>query len=92
MALWAKGDRLRLRQPGKPSSEASLVFRNREDTAAKPRRRLLAHSSTPPEAAYCYLPAFFLPATVRFGPLRVRALVLVRCPRTGRPRRCRSPW
>src|SRR4051812_328432 len=31
--------------------------------------------------------AFFLPATVRFGPLRVRALVLVRWPRTGRPRR-----
>src|SRR5690242_3333438 len=34
-----------------------------------------------------YLPTFFLPATVRFGPLRVRAFVLVRCPRTGRPRR-----
>src|SRR5262245_51325474 len=31
--------------------------------------------------------AFFLPAMVRFGPLRVRALVLVRWPRTGRPRR-----
>src|SRR5262249_35081090 len=29
--------------------------------------------------------AFFLPATVRLGPLRVRALVLVRWPRTGRP-------
>src|SRR2546427_9057064 len=25
------------------------------------------------------------------GPLRVRALVCVRCPRTGSPRRCRSP-
>ena len=35
---------------------------------------------------------FFLPATVFLGPLRVRALVWVRCPRTGRPRRCRSPW
>src|SRR5262249_40076300 len=33
----------------------------------------------------------FLPATVFRGPLRVRALVRVRCPRTGRPRRCRSP-
>ena len=33
----------------------------------------------------------FLPATVFFGPLRVRALVRVRCPRTGSPRRCRSP-
>src|ERR1019366_1418266 len=36
--------------------------------------------------------AFFLPATcIRFGPLRVRALVLVFCPRTGRPRRWRNP-
>src|ERR687894_587367 len=34
-----------------------------------------------------FLPAFFLPATVFFGPLRPRALVLVRWPRTGRPRR-----
>jgi len=25
-----------------------------------------------------FLPGFFLPATVRFGPLRVRAFVLVR--------------
>jgi hypothetical protein len=32
--------------------------------------------------------AFFLPATcMRFGPLRVRAFVLVFCPRTGRLRR-----
>src|SRR6185437_5916038 len=39
-----------------------------------------------------FLPAFFLPATcIRLGPLRVRALVLVFCPRTGRPRRWRSP-
>src|SRR5260370_4264821 len=36
--------------------------------------------------------AFFLPAMVRFGPLRVRALVLVRWPRTGMPRRCPRPW
>ena len=36
--------------------------------------------------------AFFLPAMVRLGPLRVRALVLVRWPRTGMPRRCRRPW
>ena len=36
--------------------------------------------------------AFFLLATVpRRGPLRVRALVCVRWPRTGRPRRCRMP-
>src|SRR5690606_1570369 len=29
-------------------------------------------------SSHYFLPAFFLPATVRFGPLRVRALVLVR--------------
>src|SRR5262249_20063882 len=33
----------------------------------------------------------FLPATVLRGPLRVRAFVFVRWPRTGRPRRCRLP-
>src|SRR3989449_5708742 len=40
-----------------------------------------------------YLPAFtfFLPATARLGPRRLRALVRVRCPRTGSPRRCRMP-
>src|SRR5262249_25734653 len=34
---------------------------------------------------------FFLPAIGRAGPLRVRALVWVRCPRTGRPGRWRRP-
>ena len=34
-----------------------------------------------------FLTAFFLLATVFFGPLRVRALVCVRWPRTGRPLR-----
>ena len=34
-----------------------------------------------------YFVTFFLPATVRLGPLRVRALVRVRWPRTGRPLR-----
>src|SRR5690348_17192934 len=40
-----------------------------------------------------YLPAltFFLPATARLGPRRLRAFVRVRWPRTGRPRRCRMP-
>ena len=36
-------------------------------------------------------PYFFLPAMVRRGPFRVRALVLVLCPFTGKPLRCRSP-
>ena len=39
-----------------------------------------------------FFPTFFLPATVFRGPLRVRAFVCVRCPRTGRLRRCRIPW
>src|SRR5450759_4523227 len=34
---------------------------------------------------------FFRAPTVFFGPRRARAFVLVRCPRTGRLRRCRSP-
>src|SRR5208282_452787 len=42
--------------------------------------------------AYVLDAAFFLLATVpRRGPLRVRALVWVRWPRTGSPRRCRNP-
>src|SRR5690606_2419518 len=38
-----------------------------------------------------FSPGFFLPATVRLGPLRVRALARVRWPRTGRPLRWRMP-
>src|SRR5713101_4387180 len=38
-----------------------------------------------------YLVTVFLPAIGRAGPLRVRALVWVRWPRTGRPLRCRKP-
>src|SRR5271168_1423153 len=34
---------------------------------------------------------FFLPAMALAGPLRVRALVCVRWPRTGNPRRWRKP-
>jgi len=45
----------------------------------------------PYEGIHYFFGAAFLPATVRLRPLRVRALVLVRCPLTGRPRRCRSP-
>src|ERR671914_829841 len=44
-----------------------------------------------PRNCYFFV-AFFLPATVFLGPLRVRALVWVRWPRTGSPRRCRMPW
>ena len=38
-----------------------------------------------------YLVTFFLPAIARRGPFFVRALVCVRWPRTGSPRRCRMP-
>lgn len=39
-----------------------------------------------------FTPYFFLfPTTLRRGPLRVLALVLVRCPRAGNDFRCRSP-
>src|SRR5258707_15003362 len=41
---------------------------------------------------YVFAVAFFFCATVPLrGPLRVRALVCVRCPRTGRLRRLRNP-
>src|SRR5262249_40018927 len=43
-------------------------------------------------ASYVFALAFFLLATVPLrGPLRARALVCVRCPRTGRSRRWRYP-
>src|SRR3954471_9966768 len=55
------------------------------------RSRLLGRR--PPGFGFAiYFLTFFLPATVFLGPLRVRALVWVRCPWTGRPRRCRMPW
>lgn len=38
-----------------------------------------------------FLVAFFLPATVLRLPLRVRELVRVRCPRSGKPLRWRKP-
>src|ERR687894_824731 len=40
----------------------------------------------------CHYLAFFLPATGLRAPLRERALVRVRWPRTGRPLRWRRPW
>src|SRR6476646_9058239 len=42
-------------------------------------------------AGRCHYFAFFPRPTVFFGPLRVRAFVLVRWPCTGRLRRCRTP-
>lgn len=40
---------------------------------------------------YPYFDSIFLFATVFLGPLRVRALDFVLCPRTGSPRRCLKP-
>ena len=54
-------------------------------------RTFLAFGFAIPGLPY-FFPTFFLPATVLRGPLRVRAFVCVRCPRTGRLRRCRIPW
>src|SRR5688572_26918446 len=42
-------------------------------------------------AVIYFLVTFFLPAMARRGPFLVRALVWVRWPRTGRPRRWRMP-
>ena len=42
-------------------------------------------------AVIYFFVTFFLPAMARRGPFLVRALVWVRCPRTGRPRRWRMP-
>src|SRR5437764_14632874 len=50
--------------------------------------RNLETSETLKPALYVFAAAFFLLATVPLrGPLRLRALVCVRCPRTGRLRR-----
>src|SRR5580658_8769490 len=51
-----------------------------------------ANDQGPTAGFYVFAAAFFLIATVPLrGPLRVRALVCVRCPRTGKFRRCRYP-
>lgn len=52
---------------------------------------LPASKHTAANSIYFLLGAFFLPATVRRPPRRVRAFVRVLCPRTGRPKRCRLP-
>ncbi len=69
-------------EPGyEPDPQCSSLFRASADIL--PFLALFAAISIPPY--------FFLLATVRLGPLQVRALVLVRWPRTGRPLRWRMP-
>src|SRR5690606_18774242 len=55
---------------------------------------LLASARGAAGGSFCHLLVldyFFREAAARRGPLRVRALVRVRCPRTGRPRLWRMP-
>src|SRR6476646_11027478 len=54
------------------------------------RRRVRPRAAAAFRGGAIYFPFFPRPA-VFFGPFRVRALVLVRWPRAGRPRRCRRP-
>ena len=70
------------------------------DAALPPSRSRSSHISNSPSSRLMQiiLDGYFLPpvrlprpATVRRGPLRVRALVRVRWPFTGNPRRWRSP-
>src|SRR5688572_9752298 len=88
---------------GLPRDHVALAVRERDDRVVEGRLDvrladgdvLLDLAATALQAAGSrahFLPAFFLPATcMRFGPLRVRALVFVFWPRTGRPRRWRRP-
>src|SRR5690242_16221290 len=64
-----------------------------ESAPAVPAPLLFSPSSACPRRARGRqaLAYFFLPAIGFAGPLRVRALVWVRWPRTGRLRRCRNP-
>src|SRR5215472_4707509 len=57
----------------------------------KPEIEILLRFAGPRGTASPQHSYFFLPAIAFAGPLRVRALVCVRWPRTGRPRRCRNP-
>ena len=61
-------------------------------TGLPPSSEHLPGTTAPGRWLCHYLRTFFLPATVFLGPLRVRALVWVRCPRTGSPLRWRMPW
>jgi len=71
----------------------TMVLLNVEWTCATPRAIFLRALRLPREFAFTFFAIiyfllssyFFLFATVRTGPLRVRAFVFVRCPRTGNP-------
>ena len=79
-----------------PADAGSFLAHSRSFRGAackEPSRSLVCRRALSLAGATC-LPArtyFFLPAMALAGPLRVRALVWVRWPRTGSPRRCRNP-
>ena len=79
--------------PPKKASGAPAPKKGQHKTRKREKKNV-PHGAAAPLAFFGgigYL-AFFLPAMVRLGPLRVRAVVFVRWPRTGMPRRCRRPW
>src|SRR5215218_8566604 len=88
---------------GLPRDHVPLAVGQRDDRVVEARLDVsltegnvllrLAAAAWPCGTVLChYFVTFFLPATcMRFGPLRVRPLVLVRWPLTGRPRRWRRP-
>ena len=73
----------------------TMVLLNVEWTCATPRAIFLRALRLPRAPAFTFFAIiyfllssyFFLFATVRTGPLRVRAFVFVLCPRTGKPLR-----
>src|SRR5215475_10347425 len=66
-----------------------LRSRRRTRVASLPIHDPFAAAACGPPVTRCggLLAYFFLPAMALAGPLRVRAFVCVRCPRTGSPRR-----
>src|SRR6202030_3689190 len=84
---------------GAPRDDVPVDVADRDDGVVEraldvslPVDHVLAFAAAGPDdlLGFCHhLPAltFFLPATARLGPRRPRALVRVRCPRTGSPRR-----
>src|SRR2546423_664948 len=89
-----------------PRDHIPLVVGQRDDRVVERRldvrladRDVLAHATaratpgrlSPGRCHYVFVAAFLPLPTVFFGPLRVRALVFVRWPFTGRPRRWRMP-
>src|ERR1700731_2210393 len=72
--------------------EASLPILNPSADRYRPcRRRHIVLFDALSCSMFCSTRYFFFPAIALAGPFRVRALVWVRWPRTGRLRRCRRP-